>query len=161
MKIDIRKAVESDWPNIRIALLEEQEYERALHDTRLPGDVVADPYLARFRDIIDHHYGAVFVAEADGIFTGYAGCSVVEDDNPAETADSNRFGLIHDICVLEVFRGRGIAGHLLAAAEAHLAAQTVSRIRICALAANASAIRAYRKQGFQDYEVTFEKRIKA
>lgn len=52
----------------------------------------------------------------------------------AETADSNRSGYISDICVLPAYRGRGIVGHLLRAAEQRLARPGINRLRITSLA---------------------------
>lgn len=63
------------------------------------------------------------------------------------------------ICAIPRLRGRGVVAHLLAAAEAHLRALGVRRIRIGVLAANASALRAYAKHGFEAYEVVMEKRV--
>ena len=43
---------------------------------------------------------------------------VIEDDAIAETADSNRYGLVSDACVLAAYRGRRIASRLIEAIEA-------------------------------------------
>jgi hypothetical protein len=95
--ITIRPATVSDHPVLRRAIIELQDHERRLHATRLPGEQIADTYLAW----IEHRAadcGAVLVAEMQGIFVGFAAGWVEQDDNIAETADSNRFGYISDIC---------------------------------------------------------------
>ena len=79
----------------------------------------------------------------------------------AETDDSNRFGYIADTYVIPRFRGRGVVSHLLQAAEINLSTVGVRRVRIAALARNASALRAYAKHGFATYEVVMEKRARA
>jgi ribosomal protein S18 acetylase RimI-like enzyme len=159
MPIVIRPSRASDSPDLRRAFIELQEVERALHDSRLPGDAVADRYLAWLEAQVRENGGAIFVAEEDGMFRGFIAGWIVADDHLIETADSNRFGFVSDICVLPEARGRGIAQLLLAAAERHLAAQGVTRLRLSALAGNAAAQSAYRKYGFAPYEVVFEKRI--
>jgi GNAT superfamily N-acetyltransferase len=57
------------------------------------------------------------------------------------------------------FRGQGIAGRLLQAAEAHLRATGMRRMRIGLLTNNSSALRAYQKHGFEPYETVLEKRL--
>jgi ribosomal protein S18 acetylase RimI-like enzyme len=95
------------------------EEERRLHDSRLPGEQTADAYLIWMlaeaaRD------GAVFVAEASGVFAGFAAGWIVQENVIEETPDSNRFGYVSDVCVLPAFRGRRIAALLLEALEARL-----------------------------------------
>jgi ribosomal protein S18 acetylase RimI-like enzyme len=159
MPIIIRHARASDSPDLRRAFIELQELERTLHDSRLPGETVADRYLAWLGAQARENDGAIFVADEDGIFRGFIAGWIVANDHLIETADSNRFGLVSDICVLSEARGRGIAHLLLAAAERHLAAEGVTRLRLSALAGNAVAQSVYRKYGFAPYEVVLEKRI--
>lgn len=159
MPIVIRQARASDSIDLRRAFIELQDVERALHDSRLPGDAVADAYLEWLWDRVRQDAGSLLVAEEDDVFRGFLACWVVHDDHLIETPDSNRFGLVSDICVLSEARGRGIAHLLLAAAERHLAGQGVTRLRLSALAGNAAAQSAYRKYGFAPYEIVFEKRI--
>ena len=149
----VRPASANDRAALRAAIVLLQEHERALHDTRLPGEDCADACLAALDDC------GVFVAEEDGGVVGFVGCRIVQEANAGETADSNRYGLVNDLCVLPPSRGRGIAGVLLAAAEAHLASERITRLRITTLANNRLADRAYGKRGFAPYEVTFEKRL--
>ena len=159
MPIIIRQARASDSADLRRAFIELQEVERALHDSRLPGEAAVDAYLEWLAKQVREKGGAIFVAEEDGGFRGFIAGWIVEDDDLAETPDSNRFGLISDLCVLEAARGRGIAQQLLAAAERQLAQPGVTRLRIGALAANAAARAAYLKYGFSHYEIVLEKRV--
>jgi ribosomal protein S18 acetylase RimI-like enzyme len=101
--------------------------------------------------------GAVFVAEVDGAFAGFAAGWVAENESLAETADSNRCGFVSDLCVLPAFRGQGVAQRLLAALEANLASADVSRIRLYVLAANEEARATYERAGYAPYEVVYEK----
>jgi GNAT superfamily N-acetyltransferase len=154
--LTIRPATRSDRQNLRAAIVELQEHERRLHATRLPGEQIAGAYLDWMLGQAEAS-GAALVAEADGTFAGFAAGWVVEDDAIAETADSNRYGLVSDVCVLAPYRGRRIASRLIEAIEAHLAYAGVLRIRIGALAANTAARRSYERSGYAPYEVVYEK----
>ena|SRR5215471_5683775 len=131
------------------------------YDSRLPGAEIAAAYLRHLGESTAQNNGAIWVAELDGVFAGCAACWVVLECNVAETADSNRFGYVADTYVIPRLRGCGVAAHLLQAAESHLRAAGVARMRIAALADNASALRAYAKHGFESYEVVMEKRVRA
>jgi hypothetical protein len=50
--------------------------------------------------------GAVLIAEAGGVFIGFVAGWIVKKNVIEETPDSNRFGLVSDICVLAPYRGR-------------------------------------------------------
>ena len=159
--IHVRPAIDADSERLVEAVIDQQEYERKLHDSRLPGAAMAVAYLRHVGESTAQNSGAIWVAELDGVFAGFAVCWVEHECNVAETADSNRCGYIADTYVIPRLRGRGVVAHLLAAAEAHLRALGVRRIRIGALAANASALRAYAKHGFETYEVVMEKRVRS
>ena len=155
----IRQALPGDGGDLRRAFIELQEVERTLHDSRLPGEAVADRYLEWLAQQVRENGGAIFMADEDGIFRGFIAGWLVEDDHLIETPDSNRCAFISDLCVLKEARGRGIAQLLLAAAERHLVRHSVTRLRIGALAGNAAARAAYVKYGFSPYEIVFEKRV--
>jgi ribosomal protein S18 acetylase RimI-like enzyme len=136
--VTIRRAAASDRPHLRRAIIELQDHERRLHATRLPGEQIADAYLAWIeRQAADG--GAVLVVETQGIFVGFAAGWVEQGDNIAETADSNRFGYISDVCVMPAYRGQRIALRLLDNLEQHLRRAGVTRLRIASLATNAAA----------------------
>ena len=81
------------------------------------------------------------------------------DDALAETHDSRRYGIVSDVCVKPAIRGKRVAPQLIARLEERLRIEGVTRIRINALAANASARRSYETTGYSPYEVTYEKRF--
>jgi ribosomal protein S18 acetylase RimI-like enzyme len=155
----VRDYRESDRAAVIEALVGLQDHEVALHDTRLPGREIAEPYLAQLLGIVDRQSGAMFVAELGGGFAGFLACYIADDDAIAETPDSNRYGYVSDIFVVPDRRGSGVAQALLAAAERHLATTGVARLRIGVLAANRIACRAYEKHGFEPYEIIYEKRL--
>jgi ribosomal protein S18 acetylase RimI-like enzyme len=158
--ITVRPAGPGDRAALRAALVDMQEYERALHDTRLPGAETARPYLEWLERHAVEHGGVILVAQAPGgALAGFAACWVQQDDLISETADSNRFGYVSDAYTAPDWRGHGVAGRLLAAIETHLRGTGVARMRIGVLASNDSAVRAYRKHGFDPYEMVLEKRL--
>lgn len=159
-EVTVRPAGPGDRAALRAALVDMQDYERALHDTRLPGSETAGPYLDWLESHAAARGGVVLVAlSAEGDLAGFSACWVQQDDLISETTDSNRFGYVSDVYTAPAWRGHGVAGRLLAAIEAHLRGTGVVRMRIGVLANNDSAVRAYRKHGFEPYEMVLEKRL--
>src|ERR1700741_532701 len=74
-----------------------QEYERTLHDTRLPGAAVMAAYLDRLQQEVAAQSGTILIAEEGGRLLGLVACVVVRDDLVQETPDSNVHGYITDI----------------------------------------------------------------
>src|SRR6266850_7332332 len=141
----IRPYRETDRAAVIAAEIDLQEYERTLHDTRVPGAAVMEAYLDRLQQEVAAQSGAILIAEDRGRFLGLVACVVMQDDVVQETSDSNVHGYITDIYVVPDRRGSGLAQALLQAAEDHLAPTGVGRVRINVLAANAMARRAYEK----------------
>jgi ribosomal protein S18 acetylase RimI-like enzyme len=157
--LTIRAAAPGDREGLRAAVIELQEHERRLHDSRLPGEAMADSYLVWMLERAAAARGVVLVAEVGGAFAGFAAGWVEEGANLAETPDSNRYGLVSDLCVLPRWRGRGVAKRLVEALETELKRVGVTRVRLFALAANATARAAYERAGYALYEVVYEKRL--
>ena len=103
--------------------------------------------------------GTIFVAERNGVFAGFAVGWIIERDHIPESADSNRFGYLSDICVMPAHRRQGIAQRLLAALEQQLGSAGITRFRLFTLAANASARATYESAGFAAYEILYEKLV--
>lgn len=155
--VTIRPAIPTDRHDIRQAIVELQDYERALHLTRLPGELVADAYLEWLQRHADTAAGTMLVAESDSAFVAFVVGWIEVADIITETPDSNRFGYVSDLCVVPAFRGQRIAEQLLTAIERHFRQAGVVRIRINALAANRSARVSYERAGYAPYEVLHEK----
>lgn len=99
------------------------------------------------------------MAEAAGAFIGFVAGWIEQSDAIIETPDSDRFAFVSDLFVAPEFRGQRIAGQLLSAIERRLAKPGITRLRLCALAANDPATLAYRRDGFLPYEVVYERPI--
>jgi ribosomal protein S18 acetylase RimI-like enzyme len=156
LNLRVRLGLPSERLALRAAIVELHEEERRLHDSRLPGEQTADAYL-EWMLAETRRGGAVFVAEASGVFVGFAAGWIVQENFIEETPDSNRFGYISDVCVLPAFRGRRIAARLLEALEGRLSLSGVTRIRLSALAANQAARTAYERAGYAALEIVYEK----
>ncbi|RBP18191.1 ribosomal protein S18 acetylase RimI-like enzyme [Roseiarcus fermentans] len=156
--LHIRPATVADRPNLRRAVVELQDHESRLHDSRLPGEQVADAYLARIETRAARD-GVMLVAESAGAFVGFVAGWIEQSDAIIETPDSDRFAFVSDIFVAPAFRGRRVAAELLAAIERRLARPGITRLRLCALAANDAATRAYLGDGFSPYEVVYERPV--
>ena len=146
----------ADRDDIRGAIVELQDFERALHPSRLPGERIADAYLDWMLARAEES-GAVLIAEDRGRFLGFVAGWIEVSHNIAETAASNRFGYVSDICVLRAFRGRRVAARLLEAIELSLRRAGVDHLRLNVLAANRSARASYARAGFAPYEIVYEK----
>ena len=135
-KVRVRPYAPRDRTDVIAAEADLQEYERKLHDTRIPGDEAAEPIFRLLESLINANDGEIFVAEDDGGFLGYAAGFVLRDENPAETEDSNICGYINDVYVVPHRRGRGVASLLLQAVEDFLRTKGMVRLRINTLVAN-------------------------
>jgi ribosomal protein S18 acetylase RimI-like enzyme len=128
------------------AVVELQNHERELHETRLPGEQIADAY-TRWMLSSAEDGGLVLVAEDGGKFVGFAAGWIEHEENVAQTSDSNRFGFISDICILSKYRGKRIANRLLETIAAHFDSMGITRVRLGVLAANRSARLTYERAG--------------
>jgi len=66
----IRPATAADRPDLRRAIVALQEHERRLHASRLPGEAIADAYLA-WIEAQTAKGGAMLLAETAGAFAGF------------------------------------------------------------------------------------------
>lgn len=158
--IEIREMEERDAAFVIDGLVDLQNHEHALHMTRRPGDrSLCRKYFEEIRASAAGG-GALLLACLDGQRAGFVCVRIMDEPSVLETADSTRYGYVSDIWVGEAHRGRGVAQSLLRAVESFIAAdRSLTRLRICALAANVDAIKAYDRAGFAPYEIVFEKPV--
>ena len=105
--------------------------------------------------------GIVIFAEAeDGAVIGLMSCWRATDETDITVVPEARTHLyVSDLVVLAEWRGRGVAGVLLAEAESHGRRLGLTQMTIGVLAANEAARRAYDKAGFEGYEMLLRKRL--
>ncbi len=86
----------------------------------------------------------LLVADADGAVVG-----MVSIQTLISTAEGGMVGLMEDLVVAEVCRGRGIGTRLLHAALAWAREQGLTRVQLLADKNNAEALRFYARHSFQ------------
>ena len=157
----IRPYREADLPVLRRMIDDLQEAECAMDWSRAHWADGAAAYTDWTLDEMAAHSGAAFVAEApDGGPIGIVTCWRAEDPTDITVTPEARVHLyVSDLFVAESWRGRNVAGALLAAAEQHGRALGLRQMTIGLLAVNHAARRAYEKSGFQDYEMLLRKRL--
>jgi ribosomal protein S18 acetylase RimI-like enzyme len=153
MSATIRSHTAADRPILLDFIHALQEAERAIHDSRLPGDEVAG---LCYQGLLGQ--GAeILIAETGGEHVGFVAGWLAVDDDPLQTAEWRRHGYVSDVFVAPQWRGRGIGQQLLQAIGDRLQERGARRLRIGALAANGTAIAAFRRFGFQPFEITFDR----
>lgn len=159
-EIHVEPYLDEDKASIIEAIIDLQEFERSLADTRRPGSEIAEPYFEQIRHEVAEKSGAWYVAKVDGVFAGHISCWVEHDDQVAETVASNIYGYISDAYVRPEFRGMGVFPALNAKVEEFFRGQKgIELVRLNTLALNARAIRAYEKAGYAPEEVILVKRL--
>ncbi len=163
MSFVIRPYAPSDHDWVLECEVELQEHERAIHDTRLPGQPNSRDYLAMLWEDLAEGQGAMLIAEdANGRRVGLVAGHIVDSPWPMETPDSTRHGYVSDIFIKPEARGTNLARELLDAIAAHLrtADPGLTRLRVNVLAVNRIACRAYEKAGFTPYEIMYERLLR-
>lgn len=120
-----------------------------------PGAGAESGYASFLGSLLDSPDDQIFVAEQDGVITGYVWAALEplswkELRGPA--------GFIHDIAVAEEARRAGIAKTLMEAAIAWLRERRAPRVILWTAAPNESARALFRRFGFRDTmtEMTME-----
>ena len=158
MMIIRRFDMDTDLAGLRACVISVQDYESDL-DPRMPrGTAIVDEYIPEMFEACRTSDGKIFVAEIDGEIAGYV---MVLNKVKSESIDDGdmEYGLIRDLVVLEVYRGHGIGGKLLQAAENEAKENDVEWLRIEVLDANRSAKDIYLSKGFKPLLSTLEKRL--
>ena len=159
--IAIQPHTEADRNDVVAGIIDLQEVERAMADTRMPGIEVADAYVEQLLKWIRERSGKIFVAKDKNRFVGFVACGIEHHETVAETLDSNTYGYIVDAYVVPESRGKGVFKMLNAKAEEFLIqSDVVKLIRITVLAKNDAALRAYERVEYVPEEIILMKRVK-
>lgn len=111
---------------------------RFYYDTNFPRGRCDELYQVWIERSCRGYADAVFVAELEGIASGYVTCHLMPDG-------SGQIGLVG---VAESVRGRGMGAQLLQAALAYFRQQGVTMVRVVTQGRNTGAQRLYQRQGF-------------
>ena len=151
--MNIRHANATDRPQLLGFIAASQDAECAVHDSRLPGQQIAEQY---YQNLLDNNAVILIVEVADQAIGFVAGRLKIDDDE-LQKPEWRHCGLISDIYVAPDFRQQGIAKRLLQAMSDRLQQDGATRLRICAVATNRAAIKTYQAFGFQGFEIDFDK----
>jgi ribosomal protein S18 acetylase RimI-like enzyme len=157
----IRSYGPADLPAARRLLNVLQEAECAMESNRAHWPDGAEAYTDWMLNEVTANDGAIFLADSEsGEAIGLVSCWRAEDATEIAVRPEARVHLyVSDLVVLPDWRGRGVAGALLAETEAHGRKLGLAQLTIGVLSANEAARRAYRKAGFEDYEMLLRKRL--
>ena len=153
MTVHIRPAEPADEEALIAFLRELQDAERAMHPSRLPGREIDRFYYDRLRE-----RGAdMLVAEEGGRPVGFVAGWLDVDADPLQSLEWRRHGYVSDLFVAGPWRRRGVAQLLLRAITDLLRDRGARRLRIGALCVNEPALAAFRRFGFEPFEVVLDR----
>ncbi|MFT5219142.1 MAG: GNAT superfamily N-acetyltransferase [Planctomycetota bacterium] len=133
-----------------------QDFERSLDPRMIQGSEIAEEYKQDIFDNCEQSKGKILVADVNGEVAGYV--LILNKVKSDSIADGNmEFGLIRDLVILDNFRGMGLSGKLMKAAESEAKKENVKWLRIEVLSSNETAKRIYLSKGFQPYTLQLEK----
>jgi len=138
-----------------------QNYEKTLSDDRALGSKVARDFFDYMLKECRDSNGEIYVAIEDSTVLGFVSVYIErENDGDCHLLEEYKtYGVIADLAVFEKYRNQGVAAALLEQAEQHCKSRNLNRVKISCLAQNHAAESVYRKFGFSDHEITFEKHI--
>lgn len=154
----------SDHVAIRRAVIDDLEavlrLDGALFDSDRQFDPTLDPQwtcsetgLEFFRERITSTDGVCFVADSGGTIQGYLCGAMVE---PEDYRTVRRLAELECMYVVPGLRGQRIGERLAQAFLDWSREEGAARVRVVACAANAGAVRFYRRLGFADYDLVLE-----
>ena len=157
MEIEIRKATIEDLEiildlNLKLFEKEYQEFDKTF-DCEWTKSEEGRKY---FSNRILKDSGCALIASVDGRVVGYLVGGFVK---PESYRLVSKMVELEDMYVLEEFRSKGVGAKLCEQFLAWADEKGVKRLRVTASAQNKRAIEFYRKNGFEDYDITLEKGI--
>jgi ribosomal protein S18 acetylase RimI-like enzyme len=119
--------------------------------------VEAEANRAHVRDTLARHAvtGGVKIARVDGSIVGFV---TFGPERGGYDQNATR-GVVRNLYVRPAYRGLGIGGRLLDAAEAALSDSGVAVVALETMAENARARAFYRERGYEPHRVEFEKSV--
>lgn len=152
--MDIRKATSDDLDiicelNNQLFKLEKEKYDSTLVEN-WPLTNEGKKY---FKDLINNHY--VIVALLDDKIAGYLAGSIEEKG----VYELIQYGEINNMLVIEEYRGIGVGKKLIDNFKEYCKSQNIDNIKVVASFKNKDAINFYRKNGFEDFDLTLTMKI--
>lgn len=156
----IRPATEADRPALERFMAGLQDFERALEPNRRPGPAMAAAHVTALLGWVAEHpaAGCLIAEDADGP-AGFLLWGIETEIGDYVLPENRVVGWLSDLWIEPRARRHGLAGRLVRAAEAHLAAHGIARVEVSALPANAAAIAAYEALGYRPAALTLARAI--
>lgn len=153
-KIEIRKALLDDLEIVRSLNNELFKLEKEKYDSTLVQDwPLSEVGKQYFEDLIINHY--VIVAEKDDKIVGYLAGSINEKGSYEEI----QYGEINNMLVDSNYRGYGIGKLLIDNFKKYCKDNNINNLKVIASAKNIKAIEFYKKNGFNDFDITLTTEI--
>jgi ribosomal protein S18 acetylase RimI-like enzyme len=153
--MEIREARAADAETLHALNVELQEFERRGCPSRLPGEELPVSYIQGLLSDLQSGRSKIFVAHEDTSVVAFLACELREDVLEQDPL----YVYITDMVVTASRRGQGIGRQLMAAAEAFAREHGARTITVTALVSNSSAQGIYRRLGFHEEAVTFERSV--
>lgn len=150
----IRRATIEDLKTIQTLNNNLFELEKENYDSTLVKDwPLSEEGKEYFSDLINNHY--VIVAILDNVIVGYLAGSIEEKGSYVEA----QYGEINNMLVSDEYRGYGIGKSLINSFKEYCKSNNISNIKVVASYKNKNAIEFYRKNGFEEFDVTLTVKI--
>ncbi len=154
MTIVVRVAAEADLD----ALVQLNQVVQSVHAELYPDDFRATVDADGVKVLLAPRLANVAIAEVDGRSAGYIWFEV--QTRPASPfSHASRRLYVHHLSVMPDSRRRGVAGALMAHAEACAEGEDIDEIALSHWAANAGAQQFFAAQGFTPYQLLLRKKI--
>ena len=135
--------------NNKLFELEKKNYDPTL----VSGWPLTDEGKEYFEDLINNHY--VIVAVLDNEIIGYLAGTINEKGSYEEI----QYGEINNMLINEKYRGYGVGKKLIDQFKESCKESNIYNLKVVASAKNINAINFYKKNGFEDFNVTLTMRL--
>ena len=153
-EIKIRRATIEDLEIIRNLNNNLFELEKENYDSTLIKDwPLTDEGKEYFLDLINNHY--VIVAEIANEIVGYLAGSINEKGSYEEI----QYGEINNMLVSDEYRGYGIGKSLINNFKDYCNNNNIENLKVTASFKNKNAIDFYRRNGFEEFDLTLTTKI--
>lgn len=148
----------NDYARVTRLFCELQDHARTNDNRVPPGEPIVERYISNLQAKCAAHEGKIFVAESEGEIFGYV--CILALVPCAEPADGilNQSEIV-DLIVSASARSSGVGRALVNRAESYAVSRGSIWMRVNVFAWNTSAQAMYKRVGFSEYEVTYEKRL--
>jgi diamine N-acetyltransferase len=154
MTIVVRLASDSDLDT----LVQLNQFVQSVHAEFYPDDFYATADADGLKALLAPRLANVAIADVDGLPVGYIWFEAQK--RPANPfSPSSRCLFVHHLSVLPDARRRGVAGALMAHAEAYAEVEDIDEIALSHWAANVRAQQFFAARGFSPYRILLRRKL--